>query len=739
MAESSNNGLDENEKSFAAALKAVEASPDSEDAWNHVEDLNEKIQKPEEVAGLYRKTLDRKLARDVLETVAQRAVSFFEEWLGDDPAALSGLFSRIVEIDPEAEWVQERLTMIFTVAKMWDELLALYDKILAATKDAAKRERLLDEAAHVAKDFANKPALAADYLKQLLELKPGNTQLMASLERLLERQGGWQELIGLWQSQIPTLSADEIRDTRLRIANCYFEKMDDHARALEELRALVEGSPGHEEGTKLLERILELDADTAGTGVRRAALDILVKNYDAIDKPEEAVRVIEAGLEFADEEEALGLRRKAAGMLAGLGRELEAMEHCAVLLKKHPDNAEVRKNLLALADKSGRFDLYAGRLVEIADGCSDEGQQLMLLAEAAGIRKDKLDDAAGAIDLYKRVLDSPAADRSTALAAAHVLNDLLDDAGRDEERLAVLERLADMDQASSIKRFVQGEAARLAERLEDSQRALALWNSRLEADGQDQEALGATIELLRAGEKWDELVGALRKRAETKVPASQRRSDLVQVATIQAVELDSGARAIDTWLGVLEEFGEDEETLAALDELMAKAGRWKQLAEILEKSSVRRHGRPASALARLADLYRLRLGRPVDAAQVYVEALGANPESAAAREGLQSLLGNDDCALEAAEALAKAYAITDDWKATLELLEPRLSVLTDDGECAKILIQAAGLQEKHGGDKNAALKHLADAFGFVPTDLSVESELNRLAGATGEWSVAAKA
>ena len=737
MAEASNNGQDANEKSLAAALKAVESSPDSEDAWNHVEDLNEKVQKPDEVAELYRKTLDRKLSRDVLKMVAQRAVNFFEEWLSDDPSALSGLFARIVEIDPEAEWVLERITMVFTVAKMWDELLSLYDKILEKTKDAAKRERLLDEAVHVAKDFANKPALAADYLKKLLELKPGNTQLMASLERLLERQGGWQELIGLWHSQIPTLSADEIRDTRLRIANCYFEKIDDHAKALEELRALVEGSPGHEEGTKLLERVLELDA--AEAGVRRAALDILVKNYNAINKPDEAVRVIKVGLGFADGEEALGLRRNAAKMLAGLGRELEAMEHYAVLLIKHPDNAEVRKNLLSLADKSGRFDLYAGRLVETADSCSDEGQQLMLLTEAAGIRKDKLDDAAGAIDLYKRVLDSPAADRSTALTAAHLLNDLLDDAGRDEERLAVLERLADMEQASSIKRFIQSEAARLAERLEDSQRALALWKSRLEADDQDQEALGATIELLRADEKWDDLVEALRKRAGTKVPAAQRRSDLVQVARLQAKELQSSAKAIDTWLSVLEELGEDEETIGALDELMSTAGRWKQLAEILEKSSADRHGRPASALARLADIYSLHLGRPVDAAQVYVKALGADPESTAARKGLQALLDNDDCALKAAEALAKTYAITDDWKATLDLLEPRLNVLTDDGECAKILIQAAGLQEKHGDDKSAALKHLADAFGFVPTDLSVESELNRLAEATGDWPVAAKA
>ena len=55
-------------RSFAAAQRAAEQAPGSDDAWDHLEDLADKLQKPAPVAQLYRDALENKLAPDVFRT-----------------------------------------------------------------------------------------------------------------------------------------------------------------------------------------------------------------------------------------------------------------------------------------------------------------------------------------------------------------------------------------------------------------------------------------------------------------------------------------------------------------------------------------------------------------------------------------------------------------------------------------------------------------------------------------------
>src|SRR5690606_25342932 len=126
---------------------------------------------------------------------------------------------------------------------------------LAVTTDKATRKRLLDDAAHVAKDFADQQERAADYMVKQLELDRGNTKLEATLARLLERQERWSDLIGLWRGRLPSLSAVEARGVRVEIAACYLDRLDDPKQALDELEALLEESAGHLEACAQLERL----------------------------------------------------------------------------------------------------------------------------------------------------------------------------------------------------------------------------------------------------------------------------------------------------------------------------------------------------------------------------------------------------------------------------------------------------------------------------------------------------
>ena len=723
------------EQSFQAAIRAALAAPKSDEAWQHLEDLADEIQRHDDAGAAYREALRADMPKDVATHLAERAVQYHEEWLGDTPATMVSLLGQIVERDPDAEWAFERLTVMLTQNEQWDDLLSLYDATLAKTRSVDKRRRLLEDAAQVAKDFADKSDRAVGYLQQQLSLDPQNAGLVASLERVLERQERWNDLVALWRGRLPDLPPADARAVRTRIALLCLEQLADDKRALEELRQLLDESPGHLEACELLERVV--GSERAGADTRAAALGLLRTNYELASKPDDLIRVLRMAMGFADGVEKRGLHRETGSRLAILRRDEEAIEQYAAVLSADSSDADARRQLRQLALRSKRHDLHAAALVHAADATSEPAQQAAVLLEAATIRGNQLEDTEGAIALYARVLGTVDADPSHSLSAAHNLNELYAQSGRDAERLAVLERLSTLERSSAVRRFVLGEAAQLAEKLGDVDRSLANWEPVLARAPNDFEALSAVVDLCDRSGRNAELVESLRRRAEASRLPAQRRADLVRVADVQEHRLADVAGAIDTWLLVRRDYGETAETLAALDRLFTTAERHVELGEMLDGAASGERGRIAGLLARLGDVQRVALGAPEQALRAYVRGLGVDPAQVEARAGLQALLEIDACRVGAAEALAQAFSETDDWAVVVTLSDARIGA--GGAKAARVLREAAELWEKRGSDQERALAAIARALPYEPHDLALEGELVRLAEATGQWSMAATA
>src|SRR5690606_14249566 len=250
---------------------------------------------------LYRKVLAQELDNALADSIGKRAAQFHEEWFSEDSPHLAEVLTRVLELDPTAEWALQRVTVVMTVSERWSELLGLYDRALAAARDDARREQLLDEAASLAKDFAGAPDRAIDYLSQLLVLRPGDAQLASSLERLLERQGRWQELIALWRTRIEGAPEKDALALRGRIAACYLDDLGDPQSCLAEVRALLEDGADPDPNLALLERIVALES--ASPEVRRGALDILRERYDGAGRGDDVIRALGVALGFAHGEE----------------------------------------------------------------------------------------------------------------------------------------------------------------------------------------------------------------------------------------------------------------------------------------------------------------------------------------------------------------------------------------------------------------------------------------------------
>ena len=180
---------------LAMLLRALREAPERAEWWDEAEALARELNDPQPLAQTFDAVLAAKPTAEVAEAVGNRAVAFHEEWF-EDTAGVARILERLLEIDPTASWAFDRLKLLYDAAERWDELFAAYDKVIGAATGTRKVD-LLEDAAQVAKDFANHSERAIGYLEQLLALKPGNARLVASLERLYERHDRHRPLIEL--------------------------------------------------------------------------------------------------------------------------------------------------------------------------------------------------------------------------------------------------------------------------------------------------------------------------------------------------------------------------------------------------------------------------------------------------------------------------------------------------------------------------------------------------------------
>lgn len=715
---------------LSAAIDAAKREPAKAANWDLVEELVDNAQRPSDVRALFQNVLAKKdLNASTASQVGQRAVRFYEAWYGEDSVELPQLLARVLEIDPSAQWAFERMTVALTVAERWDDLLAAYDRAIERADQTARRMKLLDEAAQAAKDFAAAPDRAIGYMNQLFALDPDNAALAASLERLLERQGRWRDLIDLWGSRIELQPAKQQRETRLRMAACLLDSLQDYPAALAQIELVLKDAPEYKPSYDLLEKVL--GAQAAQPEQRRRALSLLKDYFQKRQKPRDVVAVLEQGLAFASDAERRALLRELVERWLDLHEDARAMQSQAALLVIEPMPKE-RDALRALAERTRDFERYATALVEAAAACPEVATRVELLAEAARLREETLGQLAPAIELYQRVFEAGAGADATVQAGRRLVR-LLEQTDRERETLDVLSRMSELEPVDAVRRSMLGKVAQLAEKLGDKERAQRAWRARVVDDGSDVEALEALIQSAARDKDHASLVKLLTQRTLAPSAAHQRRSDLIWLARVYADQLQQLAPAIDAWRQVSTQYGEDAEVVTELTDLLSRAERWPELAELLNHAAASEVVRFTELQTQLGDAYRERLGKPEDAVKRYRVALQVDAAHARARVGQLALLDNERCRALAVGSLAEAYAQTDEWQNTLSLVEQRLLTLEAPAAQAEVLAEAAALWEERGRDLSKALACYRRAFTLVPDDRAIEREVRRLAEQLEQW------
>jgi tetratricopeptide (TPR) repeat protein len=759
----------DDDAALAVVVRATRELPEVRALWDRAEELARALGRADEVAALYGEVLARPLPRESALAIGERAVQFYEEWF-EDPGRVVRILERLLEIDPAADWAFDRLKLILDSAERWDDLFALYDRALDHATEK-KRARLLEDAAQTAKDFADRPERAIQYLEQLHELRPGDPKLVSALERLYERQGRHRELIALLGARLPSFKKEEARKARVRMAALWLGELGDPGQALDTIEPLLqrpaEGSNGSEEELwTLLEGILaaspvQPDArrttmPPGSTGaprsrrarkseappsskqtVRQRATALLRDHYEQIGRDADLARVLLVELEgVRSSKERVKRHAGIAALYEKLGDIASALEQIGAAFVLAPDGDENRTRLVALAERAGRFERLADLLAAAADASDDASRRTELTMQAAEIRADRVGDAAGAVALFFAVLDGPGSREADVLAAGGRLEPLLEAAGRYEDRLAVIERIASIEPDARARRDALARAARLSSQLGQSDRAITLWERVVAQAAGDVEALDALVDLLDRETRHARLVEVLGLRAAAASSDEKRRADRVRAARLLGETLGRLPEAIEAWQSIERDFGESDETALALATLLRATRGWADLAHLLERRAARTddEGTRSELLRQLGDVQREELDAGAEAVATYERALAADPSSTGARAGLLALTDQPAHRAAALVVLLGALRMRDDWQAILDLTARRLMSARTEAERVEVLSEAAQIAEQRAQDPRHAFEQMRLAFALAPGDERVWTETQRLAGIAREWT-----
>lgn len=725
---------------FDVILRALNEAPEDLTIWDRAEDLANKAGRPTDLSEAYRAHLvgtaeqEVELPEAVELELCERAASLHDEKLGDPEGAMPYL-DRLLAVDPSNERAFTRLKQILTGSERWGELEELYAKASDSTEDEPAKVELLNEVALICEEIIGDARKAIGYYERILEIDPQHTGAMDALEKLYESDERWQDLAKLLEQRLEISSDDETLEIKVYLGKIYLDKLHEPPKAMGHVEDVLRIREGDTEARDLCERLLEIGE------LRLRAAKVLEAVYEARDEMRSLVRVLDIRREGAEDE---AERRELLHRIAEfrderLHDDQGAFAALAELVPMEPEDAESRERFLETGTRLGEHQKVADVLTKAADACESPPIQGEILREVARICEDQLDDVDQAEKVYRRVIELDPSDPDLVVPAARALGNIYADREQHAELAEVLGLEVRLEDNVETRQELYERIGDLYEQvLSRPDDAIEAWRSRLSDDPGDDRALSALERLYEGAERWRDLCDVLRLREQASDEEEERRRTMVKAAEILSTKLDDDVEAINAWRAVLDEFGPDRATLAALGKLYEKAERWADLADTID-ADLNLADEVDERLAlwvRLGDLRRKHQEDLPGSLDAYRQALLLDPSSTKAREALESMLDLPDARREAAETLHPLYDADGNSEKLLKVLAIEVEESSDPTERLEKLDEALrtaeGALEDHGRAFEYAKQGVREAVGEAEAETWIQT-LERLAESTGKW------
>ncbi len=729
VAEAYDDKLGDAQKAVESFKRAQSIEPDDVAALEALERLYTKTEKWPELLEVYRKKVDLTSEKDAREALYFRMAYLWEEMLQNVDEAIA-TYKEVLGQDDANLKALKSLDRLYQVKQAWHELADNLTRQLQLTDDKPETIELLVRLASLREQQLGQVAAAIDTYRQVLDLAPDNAQATAALERLVrlpehelqvatilepiyKTGDAWSKLVDVYEIMVRH-ALDPQRKIELlhQIGELYEVGGDDGARAFATYDRALREDPGLKDTQEKLERLarsLDRWAD-------------LVTLYRSVAST------------LADEELQVQLWTRVAQLYEmQLGNNDEAAAAYLKVLAVDPKNLAAANALEAIYLRTDAYTKLVEVVLRKVEMVAEVAEKKDLCFKAAQIFEEVLENADRAIEVYRTVLGLDEND-AQAIEALERLYIRLE---RWENLKDIYAKKAELAPSVDEKKkmyFVLGQV--YDRELKDVPRAIETYQTILDLDPEDFEAIQALDRLYGQAGRWYDLLQILEREVELSQSTGETVSLKHRIGSLWEKELKDLTRAVEAYREVLALDGTHDPTLQALDGIVhgnfepvlaaqvlepifETGGEWERLIDVLEvmvKHADDVHRR-VELLHRIADLYERNLDRLPAAFAAYGRALHENPQEETTLQHLERLAGE-----------------TNAWAEAVALYEDELKKLMDPQRQVEMLLRAARVYEEELGQPERAIATYRRVLDVDAENKTAILALDRLYQGASRWS-----
>lgn len=644
-------------------------------------------------------------AEDATDRLAlmTRIAQLYEEQLEDLDGAFNW-YGKVFLESPTDLSIRDQLTRLTGILDCWEALAQVYTRYLddSLADDETSREiALLVGHIYDEKLYTWQPA--KENFERVLRNDPGDAEAFRLLEQLLMRHEQWQELLELYRNTLDaTLDGARRRDLMFKIARVWEEALEDLPAAIDAYQSIF-------------------DEDNDAQAV--AALDRLFRETE---RWEDLCELINRRMDFVDDADELIEMKFTLGAiyeerLLNLGGAIDHYEEVLARNSRHARAIAALEQLVM--DREQRFRIAQilepiyrdqdewAKLVVIYDAqlafIEDADRRVYLLKEIARLHEER----GGSLELAFRALarafeENP--DDSESLSEAERLAAGL---GCWPDVVATLEQCVEKSYDYELQARLLTRVAQLHEdKLGDREGAVAAWRRVLSVREDDAPAMAALLQLLELLERWEELVQALRRKAELSADAREQQKAHERIAEVYGAELPDAEKAIEAWRQVLALDPASGRALDAIERLYTQKEEWIELIWVyqrkLELTDDGEHWRELQ----------------LSVARAYEERLEDNFEAISAYKAVLERFSEDRLVLD---ALDRLYTRESLWADLLDVVERKADLAEGEIEHG-LRFRAGAILANETGDLEGAVDRFERVMAADPHNEPTTEALEKL-------------
>jgi golgin subfamily B member 1 len=717
------------EEAAACFERLLELDPSDVEALQALDNLFRGAERWTDLVQVYKKRIDLSIDQDERERLYSEMAMLLDEMLQQPEQAIAA-YREVLSFSPTSLVALGALDNLFERQQRWTDLAENIEARLSLVESEEEQLALVLRLAALRETKMTDVHGAVEGYRQVLDRDPLNAAALGALERLgktpqnelmiaeileplYRDQGDFRKLISVYEVQ-ERREADPIRKVALlhQIAQLHEDAGSDLSAAFDTYARALAVDPANEGTLEGLDRLARM------TG----RFGDLAAHYETLGAAQEdpevsahlltlAARTVEQ--DVGDAERSIALYRR--------------------VLSLDPVNLGAAEALQVLYQNANRYEETSLVLQQKAQIVEDLDEQKQALYQAAALEQDVLNRPKKAVEVYRKVLSLDEEDMRSIDALIELHLGLENWADLLEAQRLKADLVLDPDEKKAIF-YTMGSV--FERELQDSAKAIDVYQRILELDPDDVEALGRLDALHSAAENWNELLSVLTQEAELIVDADESISFQYRIAELYERRLDDVERAVDLYRDVLNIQPAHPPTLAALERIKDGTVAPLQAATVLEPVyevmgdyqrligallvQVTHNPDPfakVDLLHRIATLYEESLANHAAAFDTLARAIGLNPRS---EESLTEF-----------ERLAMTLGR---WQDVARVYESELSKLTDSVEKVDLGMRVAQLYEVQLEDVDSAVRHYRAALEADPENHAALRALDRLFTQVERWT-----